>query len=75
MVERFVVGAVDIRADDVASLNGHVVNGSRDGTGADGARVLGGPGDDDGVAVGVAEVDGDEGEGAPGVDVDAGPEA
>ena len=73
MIKRGVVPPINVGGDDITDLNAHVVKCSRDRARAHGARVARGPGHKDGVAVGIAEQDGDEGKGAPGIVHGTGP--
>lgn len=75
MIKWLIICAVDISANNAAELHGHVVAGGGYGARADAARVAGHEADEDGVAVGIAEQDGQEGVCAPGVNGCTGPDA
>ena len=55
MVKGLVIRSVDIITDDIADLHKHVVHGRGHGSRANGTRVLGCPGNNDGVAVRIAQ--------------------
>lgn len=54
-IQRFIVLAIDIRRNDITRLDAHIIQCRCDCTGAHGASVSGGDGDEDGMDVGVAD--------------------
>lgn len=76
MIQRLIIRSIYKIRTYITELDRHVVEGCRDGAGANVVGVLGGPADEEGVAVGVGEERGDDGIGCPCVfDAGAGPEA
>lgn len=75
MVQRLVTVNIDVRGNDIPDLHKHVVACGRNCTGSHGPIVSRRPGDDNGVAVRVAEQHGDQGIRTPGVAQSLRPEA